>query len=56
MTSDEAWEKITQITNKQRMAEKDFKDVRALMKFMTEREQSWIEEGLFLRENARKRG
>jgi hypothetical protein len=56
MTSDEAWQKITQITNKERMTEKDFKDVRALMKFMTEREQSWVEEGLFLRENARKRG
>jgi hypothetical protein len=56
MKADEAWEKITQITNKERMTERDIKTVRALMKFMPEREQAWIEEALFLEEKARKRG
>lgn len=50
MTAEEAWDKITRITNKNRMTDRDILIVRSLMKFMPEKEQAWIEEGLFLRE------
>lgn len=50
------WQTIVEITNKESMTAKDIKNVRALMKYMPEREQAWIEEALFLEERARKRG
>jgi uncharacterized lipoprotein len=56
MDEDEAWEKITNITNKANMTVKDVKEVRALMVHMPKDQQAWIEEGLFLEEQAKKRG
>ena len=52
MDEEEAWDKITRLTNKAHVSSGDKREICSLMKWLPEEKRSWIREGLFLFDTA----
>lgn len=48
MDEEAAWEKITTLTNKADLSLSDRDQIRVLMRWLSEEQRAWLEEGLFL--------
>jgi len=48
MDEEVAWEKITTLTNKVDLSLSDRDQIRVLMRWLSEEQRAWLEEGLFL--------